>query len=91
MIVFDELISETDQPNYKDTYVPDGDFQGFKWKNGQWVHVPKVFDFKLKDGEYPKDNFLRDENGNINENKLHEQSQKNRLKQDSTKKKAENQ
>ncbi|MBS1666995.1 MAG: hypothetical protein JST58_06440 [Bacteroidetes bacterium] len=87
MIVFDELISETDQPKYKDTYVPDGDFQGFKWVNGQWVHVPKVFDSKLKDGEYPKDNFIRDENGNINENKLHEQSQLNRSKEDSTKKK----
>jgi len=85
MIVYDDLISESEEPNKKDTYVPDGDFQGFKWKDGQWVHVEKVFNFKLKDGDYPKDNPLRDENGNLNENKLIEQSQKNQQKTDSLK------
>lgn len=85
MIVYDDLISESDEPNHKDTYVPNGDFQGFKWKDGQWVHVEKVFDFKLKDGEYPKDNLLRDENGNLDESKLIQQSQKNQQKTDSLK------
>ena len=85
MIVYDDLVSESEEPNHKDTYVPDGDFQGFKWKDGQWVHVEKVFNFKLKDGEFPKDNQLRDENGNLNENKLIEQSQKNQQKADSIK------
>lgn len=85
MIVYDDLISESDEPNHKDTYVPDGDFQGFKWKDGQWVHVDKVFNFKLKDGDYPKDNPLLDDNGNLNENKLIEQSQKNQQKKDSLK------
>jgi hypothetical protein len=87
MIVYDDLISESDEPTRKDTYIPDGDFQGFKWENGQWVHVEKVFNFRLKDGEYPKDNLLRDDNGNLNEQKLLEQSQKNRQKKDSTNKK----
>jgi hypothetical protein len=87
MIVYDDLISESDEPGRKDTYIPDGDFQGFKWKDGQWVHVEKVFNFRLKDGEYPKDNMLRDENGKIDEDKLIQQSQKNQLKKDSTRKK----
>ena len=43
MIVFDHLISETDEPNRKETYVPDGDYEGFVWENGQWLHVPKIF------------------------------------------------
>jgi hypothetical protein len=46
MIVYDHLISETNEPEKKDTYVPDGDYEGFKWKNGQWVHVDKVFDLR---------------------------------------------
>ncbi|MBI2730193.1 MAG: hypothetical protein HYX40_05480 [Sphingobacteriales bacterium] len=53
MILFDHLISETDEPQKKYTLIPDGDYEGFKWQNGQWVHVNKVFTFKLKDGEAP--------------------------------------
>ena len=85
MIIFDDLVSESEEPTRKDTYIPDGDFQGFKWQNGQWVHVEKVFNFKLKDGDYPKDNLLRDDNGNLDEQKLLQQSQKNQMKKDSTK------
>jgi hypothetical protein len=33
--------------------IPDGDYEGFEWKNGQWMHIDKVFDFKLKEGEAP--------------------------------------
>lgn len=77
MIIFDHLISETNEPDKKETYIPDGDFEGFKWKEGQWVHVDKVFNFKLKDGEAPAENILRDKDGNIDENKLMEQSLKN--------------
>lgn len=77
MIIYDHLISETEEPEKKDTYIPDGDFEGFKWKDGKWVHVDKVFDFKLKEGEAPVENTLRDNDGNIDENKLMEQSLKN--------------
>lgn len=80
MIIFDHLISETDEPSKKETYVPDGDFEGFKWENNQWVHVDKVFNFKLKEGQEPVEEILRDNNGNINEQKLIEQSQKNQQK-----------
>ncbi|MBC7874332.1 MAG: hypothetical protein H7Y01_10070 [Ferruginibacter sp.] len=72
MIIFDHLISETDQPEKKDTYIPDGDFEGFKWLNGQWVHVNKVFDFKLEDGGFPKEATILDDAGNIDEKQLEE-------------------
>jgi hypothetical protein len=77
MIVFDHLISETDEPAKKDTYIPDGSYEGFKWKDGQWVHVDKVFDFKLQDGQFPVDEKILDDQGNENEEFLEKQSQKN--------------
>ena len=77
MIVFDHLISETEEPEKKNTYIPDGSYEGFKWKDGQWVHVDKVFDFQLQDGQFPVDDKLRDDQGNIDEKKLEEASQKN--------------
>jgi hypothetical protein len=78
MIVYDHLISETNEPDKVYTYVPDGDYQGFKWDNGKWVQVDKVFDFKLKDGEAPLPEPLKDESGKSNEQKLLQQSSRNR-------------
>ena len=77
MIVFDHLISETDEPEKKNTYIPDGTYEGFKWQNGQWLHVDKIFDFQLQDGQFPTDEKIRDEEGNINERILQEQSEEN--------------
>ncbi len=53
IIIYDHLISENNQPGKKFTYIPDGDYEGFKWENGQWVHIDKVFTFKLEDGQAP--------------------------------------
>lgn len=53
MILVDHLVSENDDPEHQWTYVPDGDQEGFKWENGKWVHIDKVFTLKLKDGEAP--------------------------------------
>jgi hypothetical protein len=78
MVLFDHLIPEGDEPLRKDSYIPDGDFEGFKWKDGYWVHVEKkIFDFKLKDGSFPMDEKMLDESGGANEQKLMEQSEKN--------------
>lgn len=77
MIVFDHLISESDEPEKKNTYIPDGSYEGFKWVNGQWLHVDRVFDFALQDGQFPVDKKIRDEQGNINEKILEEASQRN--------------
>jgi len=86
MIVFDHLISETDEPGKKNTYIPDGSYEGFRWKGGQWVHVDKVFDFQLQDGQFPVDDKIRDEQGNIDEKKLEEASQRNMEKAKQNKK-----
>lgn len=81
MIIFDHLVSESNHQNQKFTLIPDGDYEGFKWSNGKWVHVNKVFDFKLKDGEAPVPAPIKDDNGKSNEQKLLEQSEKNMQKQ----------
>jgi len=53
MIIYDHLIPENGEKGKLYTYIPDGDYEGFKWKNGKWVHVDKVFNLSLKDGEAP--------------------------------------
>ncbi len=77
MIVYDHLISEDNTPDRPYTMVPDGDYEGFRWADGRWVHVEKVFDFKLKDGEAPIPEPLKDDKGGSNEEKLLLQSEKN--------------
>ena len=81
MILVDHLVSETDQPELAWTLVPDGDQEGFKWENGQWVHINKVFTFKLQDGQAPVGDPLLDPKGNRNEQKLQEKTDKNRSKE----------
>ncbi len=78
IILVDHLISETDEPDKPYTFIPDGDYEGFKWTNGKWLHIDKVFNFKLKDGEFPMPDAIRDEKGNNNEEKLNQQSEKNK-------------
>jgi hypothetical protein len=80
LILVDHLISETDEPDFPWTYVPDGDYEGFKWQKGRWVHVDKVFNFKLEDGQAPVDDPILDLKGNKNEEKLKQQSEQNKKK-----------
>jgi len=64
MIVFDHLISESNEPNKKFTLIPDGDYEGFKWNNGKWVHVDNAFEHqKLKDGQAPVPEPFYDDSG----------------------------
>lgn len=60
IIIFDHLISENNQPDKKYTFVPDGDYEGFKWENGKWVHIDKVFNFKLQEGQAPVEKPLKE-------------------------------
>lgn len=54
MIVFDHLISETNHQSQKYTLIPDGDYEGFSWKNGKWTYIAKVFaDQNLQNGQPP--------------------------------------
>jgi hypothetical protein len=80
MILVDHLISESDDPDKPYTFIPDGDYEGFEWKNGKWIHINKVFDQKLEDGQAPVPDPLMDEKGNRNEQKLQEKSDKNKPK-----------
>lgn len=91
MILVDHLVSENDEPENAWTYVPDGDYEGFKWVNGRWQHVEKVFhekiDMKGVDpavGNAPAEQTLLDKDGNVNQQKLDEQNRKNQSKKDDT-------
>ncbi len=77
MIMLDHLVSESNEPDKPYTLVPDGDYQGLRWINGQWTLVDKVFDYKLQDGQAPIPAPLKDANGRSNEEKLLQQSIKN--------------
>jgi hypothetical protein len=65
MIVFDHLISESNEPQKRFTLIPDGDYEGFKWQHGKWEHVEKVFNQKLQDGKAPRPKPVYDEKGNL--------------------------
>ncbi len=80
LIVVDHLISETDEPENKWTYVPDGDYEAFKWQNGKWLHIDKLYTFKLQEGQAPVGDPLLDVNGNVNEKKLEDKSEQNKVK-----------
>ncbi len=70
MIVLEHLESETGEPQKKWTYIPDGDYEGFKWKNGKWVHIEKIFTQMLQEGQAPVPEPVKDAQGNTIEEKL---------------------
>jgi hypothetical protein len=80
LIIVDHLISETDEPDNKWTYVPDGDYEAFKWQNGQWMHIDKLYNYKLEEGHAPVGDPLLDAKGKPNEKKLEEKSEQNKAK-----------
>ncbi len=54
MIYFDKLISQVNDPNRKYTYVPSGQYDGFRWDYGQWNYVQDLIPVQnFKDGEAP--------------------------------------
>jgi hypothetical protein len=68
-IVFDELVSETNEPKKKWTLVADGEYEGFKWKDGKWIHSTAIFGIApVQKTAVPKP--IRDNNGNIDDSKL---------------------
>ena len=70
IIVVEHLVSESSEPKKKWTLVGDGDYEGFKWQSGKWVHVEKVFNVVTPDGQAPVPSPLRDPGGNMDEKKL---------------------
>jgi hypothetical protein len=80
LIIVDHLISETDEPDNRWTFVPDGDYEAFKWQNGQWMHIDKLYNYKLEEGHAPVGDPLLDARGNPNEKKLEERSEQNKAR-----------
>ena len=76
MIVYDHLISETDEPNRKESYVPDGDYEGFRWENGQWLHISKVFNATLQEGQFPVEQKILNDAGGVDEQLLKQPAKK---------------
>ncbi|RYG11926.1 MAG: hypothetical protein EOO07_19835 [Chitinophagaceae bacterium] len=70
MIIFEHLVSESNQPNKKWTLIGDGDYEGFKWTDGKWVYVNKVFNEVTAEGNAPMPVPLRDDAGKLDETKL---------------------
>ena len=70
MIIMEHLVSESNQPNKKWTLVGDGDYEGFRWIQGKWVYVAKVFNEVTPEGKAPVPTPIRDEKGTIDESKL---------------------
>jgi len=70
MIVYEHMISETNEPDKKYTYIPDGDYEGLKWTDGKWVHIQKVFNQVTPQGQEPVPEPIRDANGSIDYSKL---------------------
>jgi len=70
IILKEHLVSETNEPNKKYTLIGDGDYEGFKWNNGKWVYINKVFNEVTPEGQAPTPTPIRDEDGKIDDNKL---------------------
>lgn len=68
-VVFDELSSETNEPKKKWTLVPDGEYQGFLWKNGKWVLTTNLF-AGSPPKKYSAEKTIRDAKGTLDETKM---------------------
>jgi len=54
LIYFDRLVSQSNDPNRKYTYVPSGQYDGFRWSGNRWTYVQDLIPVQpLKDGEAP--------------------------------------
>lgn len=68
-VVFDELTSESNTPNKKWTLVPDGEYNGFLWRNGKWVMITNLF-AGVPPKKYSAEKTIRDAKGKLDETKM---------------------
>lgn len=53
-VLFDRLISQMNDPNRKYTFIPSGQYDGFRWREGRWHMVEDLIPIEnRKDGEAP--------------------------------------
>lgn len=56
VIIFDNLTSQVNDPTRKFTYVPSGQYDGFRWNNEMWNYLNNLIPVtELKDGQAPND------------------------------------
>lgn len=77
MIVIEHMISETNEPEKKFTYIPDGDYEGLVWKDGKWIYIKKIFNQITPEGKEPVPHPILDEKGNVDQTKLKNNSNQN--------------
>lgn len=54
VVYFDRLVSQVNDPNRKYTFVPSGEYDGFRWENGYWNLVQDLIPVESrKDGDAP--------------------------------------
>ncbi len=70
LIIMEHLVSESNQPAKKWTLIGDGDYEGFKWADGKWVYISKVFNEVTPENQPPTPMTILDAEGNIDESKL---------------------
>lgn len=64
MIIYDHLISPDEKTeDLSFTYVPDGTYEGFKFEDGKWQHVDKVFHYAINEFDNPPVPFPKEEEG----------------------------
>jgi hypothetical protein len=63
-VVFDELVSESNTPQKKWTLIADGEYEGFKWRDGKWIHLKDIFGGVVPK-KYDAPKLLRDAKGNL--------------------------
>lgn len=44
VVIFDHIVSETNDITVKGSMIPYGDYEGFKWNNGKWYFTAQPFD-----------------------------------------------
>ena len=55
VIIFDHLRTVgSPYPGVEDTNIPDGTYQGYKYKKGQWVYQEKLFDVIMEEPLFPQ-------------------------------------
>lgn len=60
-VYFDKLVSQINDPNRKYTFVPSGEYDGFKWGTDKWVLVHDLITVQiLKDNEAPSGAPIKD-------------------------------
>ena len=50
--------------------IGDGDYEGFKWENGKWKYILKVFNQVTPEDQPPMPEPMRDDKGTIQDEKL---------------------